>query len=112
MSAMPMMSLKTMAVEVTGGDDDLFEVTEHHQLGSPCDRGDGHEVCALAEKEEDIAITEDSNVTVESVEGGGEGRANAEGDECLGDLVSDEVRFADGGEDDGAGDVEEGLDKG
>ncbi|KAJ1380514.1 hypothetical protein SESBI_45954 [Sesbania bispinosa] len=95
MSAMAMLSPKTMAVEVTGG--------------APCDGGDSDEACAFTEKDEDIAITEDSNVTVESAEGGGEGRVDAEGDECLGDLVSDEVGFSG---DDGACDVEEGLGEG
>ncbi|KAJ1381580.1 hypothetical protein SESBI_45002 [Sesbania bispinosa] len=54
----------------------------------------------LAKEDEDIKITKDFNVAVENVDGGEEGRANVEGDECLGYLLSAEVGFANGEEDD------------
>jgi hypothetical protein len=49
---------------------------------------------------------------MESIDGGEEGRADAKRNKSLGDLVSDETGFADAGEEDGAGGVEEGAGEG
>ena len=63
----------------------------------------------LAEQNEDVAGGEGANVSVERVDGGEEGGADAEGDERLGDLVSDEAGLSNAGEENGTGGREKGA---
>lgn len=73
----------------------------------------GHEpeellgVAGFTEEHDDVVGGDDSDVAVESVERREKGGGDAEGDESLRDLVSDEAGFADAGEEDCAGGMEE-----
>ncbi|RDY14465.1 hypothetical protein CR513_00472, partial [Mucuna pruriens] len=60
------------------------------------------------DKDKDVIVGEDSNVVMEHNDRQEEGGANVEGDECLGDLVHNERKLANVGEEEGVGNMEKG----
>lgn len=108
---------RQMHVQVTHSPQQIVLGRGHRDQVRPFRLGAGSQleqllrVSGLAEEDNGVGRTaaENADVAVQGVDRGEEGGANAEGDEGLGDLLGDEARLADAGEEDGALDFEKGL---